>query len=128
MSLVVLESWVPWSIIQQLIVMSSHMQITTCISEHAWHVQVRTWSCVIQVEGSNLDNDDAAHNGPMVSDSSSDHGSAAQQRSASKRSGERASESRHSSRDSSLARTTKIVKPVVQTKAVEGRKRLRKPS
>lgn len=81
-----------------------------------------------QVEGSNLENDDAAHNGPMVSDSSSDHGSAAQQRSASKRSGERASESRHSSRDSSLARTTKIVKPVVQTKAVEGRKRLRKPS
>ena len=63
--------------------------------------------------------------GPMVSDSDSDHGSAAQHKLA-KRSRHGTSQSRHSSRDSSLARSTRAAKPVAVTKVVEGRKRLRK--
>ncbi len=83
--------------------------------------------CFWQVDdGSN--SDEAGDNeNPMLADSESDHSSAAQEKHV-KRSKDRASESRHSSRDSSLARSTRAVKPVAETKAVEGRKRLRKAS
>ncbi len=82
--------------------------------------------CFLQVDGSN--SDEAGDNeNPMLADSESDHSSAAQEKHV-KRSKDRASESRHSSRDSSLARSTRAVKPVAETKAVEGRKRLRKAS
>lgn len=64
---------------------------------------------------------------PMLADSESDHSSAAQEKHV-KRSKDRASKSRHSSRDPSLARSSRAVKPVAETKAVEGRKRLRKAS
>ena len=80
----------------------------------------------LQVDGSNSD-EAAAHENPMLADSESDHSSAAQEKHV-KRFKDQASESRHSSRDSSLARSTRAVKPVAETKAVEGRKRLRKAS
>ncbi|KAL0039732.1 hypothetical protein WJX77_006357 [Trebouxia sp. C0004] len=83
-------------------------------------------SSVAKVDGSNSGEAGDDKN-PMLADSESDHGSAAQEKQV-KRSKDRASESRHSSRDSSLARSTRAVKPVVETKAVEGRKRLRKAS
>ena len=83
-----------------------------------------TRCCAFQA-GNSLSEDDAADTkGPMVSDSDSD-GSAAQHKLA-KRSRDRTSQSRHSSRDSSLARSTRAAKPVAVTKVVEGRKRLRK--
>ncbi len=80
----------------------------------------------LQMDGSN--SDEAGDNeNRMLADSESDHSSAAQEKDV-KRSKDRASESRHSSRDWSLARSTRAVKPVAETKAVEGRKRLRKAS
>lgn len=80
----------------------------------------------LQADGSN--SDEAGDNkNAMLADSESDHSSAAQEKHV-KKSKDRASESRHSSRDSSLARSTRAVKPVAETKAVEGRKRLRKAS
>ncbi|KAL0021618.1 hypothetical protein WJX79_009112 [Trebouxia sp. C0005] len=80
----------------------------------------------LQVDGSNSHEAGDCEN-PMLADSESDHSSAAQEKHV-RRSKDRASESRHSSRDSSLARSSRVVKPVAKTKAVEGRKRLRKAS
>lgn len=82
--------------------------------------------CSWQVDGSNSHEAGDCEN-PMLADSESDHSSAAQEKHV-RRSKDRASESRHSSRDSSLARSSRVVKPVAKTKAVEGRKRLRKAS
>ena len=76
--------------------------------------------CCWQVDGSNC-HEAGDNENPMLADSESDHSSAAQEKHV-KRSKDRASESR----DSSLARSTRAVKPVAETKAVEGRKRLRR--
>ncbi len=81
---------------------------------------------MFQADGSGLDDD--GDGDLVVSESASDDGDAAQQKPASKRGRDSTSVSQHSSRDSSLARTTRAGKPVAETKVVEGRKRLRKAS
>lgn len=58
-------------------------------------------------------------------DSGSDHGSAGLQIAATNKRKDRASAARHSSRDSSSGRGNSVV---LETKALEGRRRLRKAS
>ena len=60
-----------------------------------------------------------------ASNSESDHGSVGLENAATKKRKDRASAARHSSRDSSLGRGNSAV---LETKAVEGRRRLRKAS
>ena len=81
--------------------------------------------CVVQVANGRSDDEAGSNGDQVISDSDTDHGSAAEQKSKSK---DRASLSRNASRDSLLQRTRAGQSGQPATKAVEGRKRLRKAS